>query len=460
MTTIVSIGVLMIREKRKRRIFALKTVSKLWQTKIAAVHSGIDPKDETDREKNERWLREHGESSSPESSVMIGYEDVGEFPREEPVTPGLSPTMMESGEESQEEWAEEGEPEERTGAVPYQEYLEQNVPAGQGGRFVQTRIDRKIRRWRTQNPIDFSSSPKLVKLYGPSKTEEEMMEMEEDFGAPRPPIPGNRQDLDGNTVAYDYFVVDPYNADLEQKYFGANVAGEWYPTSASLTLLWLAVWGHKGVTRDPSKPLSIPKNYPHNDSAMPATFYALDPAFEKFALDDIENIWERLEDDVLAGFKDAPQTIEYRSALPLLRGTRVGFDHETKTWQFSGTKHQNLLAKMKALIPEDRELVKILEKDVSEYPKLAETMKEYGDEDVVQSLVDEAIKTRFRGEGGRFEAGGTFQVGKYKDISKERMAEIRSIVIESIIKRVNEKMRGIAFEGTDAGRPSISQWTT
>lgn len=433
----------MIRDRRIRRIFALKTIAKRpWWSKIAGtVHSDIDPKTETEEERWERFFREREEA------------EMGLVP-----TPEQKVEMEEATESWKEEEreAEEGfqaleKDQPQTEAVPYREYLDRELASGQHGLISEKQLADKVNYWKTLN---------VVRLPPKIEVDEETWE-EEDVGPEEGWYPGRPLHrftdigLGGHRVVrpeegreHDYLVVNPYEAGLNELYLGAYKNREWYPTRASALMFWMSLNGGKGVERDPSKPIHVPKQHPFARQA-PEVIYGLTDQQEKLVLDNMDNLYDNLN-------KVLP-SLEGHLNIPRLNETKIKFSPETMHWELSDTRQQNLLVPAEGtsvrrgdpmrspeLDEDEKALARHLERDVVKYPQLQKALMSF-DKEILEQLIDEHIKQRFQDPRGKFEPA---LFGKIKDLRKdpERMERVRDIVIESLLDKIRQRLRGVGFK--------------
>lgn len=393
----------MNREKRRRRIFALNSVSKLYSKTAATVHSEVDPKTMTEEE---RWLEHFKEREMAE---------VGALP-----TPKTKLEMEESmkswkdreleGEESLKELERSGyAPEAEDDSTPYREYVRQQLAAGQGGLISQQQIADRVNYWKTVDVVETGENE------------------------------------------FDHLVVDPHKAGLHKLYLGAYKGGNWYPTRVSALLFWIALNGGKGIERDPAKVIEVPPNHPSAGEA-PVKIYGLTNEQEELVLANVANLYDNLN-------KVLP-TMEGRLNVPRLNMTDIKFNPDANLgqgqWELSGTRQQNLLVPAEGspvrrgdpirsieLTDDERALAKHLERDVVQYPQLRTALMQF-DKELLSELIDEHIKQRFRSPEGKFEPA---LFGTVKTLRKnpEKMERVRDIIIESLLDKIRKQLKSVEF---------------
>lgn len=442
----------MNRERRIRRIAALKMVTESWKYKIAAVHSSVVPKTQSEEEKWKERFEEYERGRADEGDFDQDEDVLPPVDKPDPfmATPSAEKSMRESGEKSLSEWEliesampkEIGEPAEVT---PFTGYMKKQRGSSDVGDISYRDLKKETKNWSTIEPVRLGDFYRGLDFYG-----------WEDLDI---------KDLSGPKTKdnIERLVLNPFEANLEQKYLGAKSpkTNEWHPTTASLTLLWLSVMGKDGIERDPSKVIEIPENYPYK-SELPTKIYGLTDRLENLVLEDIDNIWSTLEQVLPSlGYSQLNLT---RGRFPLLRQTSVRFNPKYRHWEFSDTRHSNLAQRVKELrlSPQEIKLVDEVYSQIgsgdmfeNHLKPLFENMgKPESMRDYLHGLVMQLIyqNKKIKDDKGRFRPDKLGIRGLSDEEAVSRFESIKDLVVEALMRKFKYDFDVSISEMVEEGR--------
>jgi hypothetical protein len=201
------------------------------------------------------------------------------------------------------------------------------------------------------------------------------------------------------------WIGDPEKMSTYERYFGLKTPQGWAPTPISDLLYATTVFG-SGELRDPSRGYLVPPkgNHPYESK------------FGKFT-ERINLLSQEVEDELIRDADRIYQALqEVQPSLTPIRAIRSGTKirkvtdrHGVPGWEISGTRHQNVLVPSSQVSPDiEKEkgyMEGLLDKDLEEFPELAELMGTLGGdmERVVKSVMSKSpsLRGRMAHPGGR-----------------------------------------------------------